>query len=132
MMNIVGFDEALALVLHHASGLRGLQTETQPLLACGSRVLAKAVTADRDQPPFHRSTRDGFAVRAEDTAATEPLRVVGQIRAGERWPGAALERGCAIEIMTGAPMPEGADAVVMVEHVEASDGLVRLLGGRLV
>ncbi|MEO6911909.1 MAG: gephyrin-like molybdotransferase Glp, partial [Edaphobacter sp.] len=92
----------------------------------------EAVAADREQPPFHRSTRDGFAVRAGDTAATEPLRVVGQIRAGERWPGAALERGCAIEIMTGAPMPEGADAVVMVEHVEASDGLVRLLGGRLV
>jgi molybdopterin molybdotransferase len=86
------------------------------------------VTADRDQPPFDRSTRDGFAIRAED--ANESLRIIGQIRAGERWSGPPLERGCAIEIMTGAPLPEGADAVVMVEHVELQDEALRLTEGR--
>jgi molybdopterin molybdotransferase len=129
-MNVVGFDEAVDVVLLHASGLGKLQTEMVPLLSCGNRVLAEAVTAERDQPPFHRSTRDGFAMRAADAAGS--LSVVGQIRAGERWSGAALEHGSAIEIMTGAPVPEGADAVVMVEHVEQMDGAVRLAEGRAV
>ncbi len=128
--HVVGFDEALKLVQHHVSGLKRLETEERPLLSCGNRVLAGPVAADRDQPPFNRSTRDGFAVRAKDVAAAEPLRVVGQIRAGERWSGSPLEHGCAIEIMTGAPLPDGADAVAMVEHVELQDGSVRVTGGR--
>ena len=129
-MNTVGFDEALKNVLHHGSGLRKLQTQAMPLLECLNRVLAEPVPADRDQPPFDRSTRDGFAVRAAD--ATGQLRVAGQIRAGERWPGASLEVGCAIEIMTGAPLPDGADAVVMVEHVDQADGSICIAGERQV
>ena len=101
------------------------------LLACGDRVLAEAVLADRDQPPFDRSTRDGFAVRAAEFGASAP-GVVGQVRAGEQWQGAALEQGDAIEIMTGAPVPEGADAVVMVEHVERADGVIRRIGDRTI
>jgi len=130
MSNIVDFDEALKVVLLHASGLRQMETETAPLLSCLDRVLAQPVAAERDQPPFDRSTRDGFAVRASDAAT--PLRLAGQIRAGERWSGAPLGRGEAIEIMTGAPVPEGTDAVVMVEHVEVHDGSVRLSEGRSV
>ena len=128
---VVEFDEAVGIVLRHAVGLDRLSTEAQMLLDCGGRVLAKAMTADRDQPPFDRSTRDGFAVKAVEASGAE-LRVVGLVRAGERWQGGQLERGTAIEIMTGAPMPEGADAVVMVEHVEESEKVVRLVGERKI
>ncbi len=79
------------------------------------RVLARDALADRDQPPFHRSTRDGFAVRAADVATVPvTLRVIGEIAAGASL-GRALAPGETAEIMTGAPLPDGADAVVMVE-----------------
>lgn len=128
MNQILDFDEALSVVQCHATGLQKLETEAEPLLNCLNRVLAEAVLADRDQPPFDRSTRDGFAVRAEDAGGS--LKILGQIRAGERWSGPPLKSGEAIEIMTGAPVPEGADAVAMVEHVEARDGSIRLSEGR--
>jgi molybdopterin molybdotransferase len=128
---VLGFDEALTMVLAHASGLAVPATELVSLLASGDRVLAEAVLADRDQPPFDRSTRDGFAVRAVDFGSG-PLKIAGQIRAGEQWQGRALEPGTAIGIMTGAPIPDGADAVVMVEHVERADGSIRALDGRTI
>jgi molybdopterin molybdotransferase len=121
---VVGFDEALAVVLAHAADLAVPATELIPLLDSNNRVLAKAVLADRDQPPFDRSTRDGFAVRAADFG-DGPLKIAGQVRAGEQWEGLALQPGTAIGIMTGAPIPAGADAVVMVEHVERADGAIR-------
>jgi len=130
-VGVVGFDEALKTVLEHAADLAAPATERVPLLAAAGRVLAEAVSADRDQPPFDRSTRDGFAVRASEFGGNS-LRIAGQVRAGEQWTGAALESGAAIEIMTGAPMPEGADSVVMVEHVERSDGGIRPLGERTI
>ena len=86
--------------------------------------------ADRDQPPFDRATRDGFAVRAEEWSAGKRLRVIGQVRAGEVWTGAALEQGSAIEIMTGAAVPNGADAVAMIEHAELSANEVSAAAGR--
>jgi molybdopterin molybdotransferase len=128
---VVGFDEALEVVLAQAAGLPTLATEQISLLASEDRVLAKAVAADRDQPPFDRSTRDGFAVRAADFGAG-PLKIAGQIRAGEQWEGRALEPGAAIGIMTGAPIPAGADAIVMVEHVERGDGTIRPVGDRTI
>ncbi len=86
------------------------------------RVLAEDVAADRDYPPFNRAMRDGFAVRAADVPGR--VRVIGEVRAGERFRG-ILQPGEAIEIMTGAPVPEGADAVVMVEHTTRhADGTV--------
>jgi molybdopterin molybdotransferase len=91
-------------------------------------VLAEPVCADRDQPPFPRSTRDGFACRAADVATGLPVEIVGLIRAGESWPG--IVAGEAIEIMTGAPVPDGADCVVMVEHVQRDAGTLRLAQGR--
>ncbi|GGG88624.1 molybdopterin molybdotransferase MoeA [Edaphobacter dinghuensis] len=127
MNHILDFDEALKLVQRHAADLHKLETETEPLLHCLGRVLAEPVTADRDQPPFDRSTRDGFALRAADTGT---LKVIGQIRAGERWSGQPLEPGNAIEIMTGAPVPAGADAVAMIEHVELQGDSLRLAEGR--
>jgi molybdopterin molybdotransferase len=130
-VGVVRFDEALESVLGHATDLTAPATERVPLLDCGNRVLAEAVRADRDQPPFDRSTRDGFAVRASEFG-DDALRIAGQVRAGEQWQGGALEDGSAIEIMTGAPIPEGADAVVMVEHVERIGQTIRRLRERTI
>lgn len=130
MAGVVGFDEALAVVSGWAGKVTSPAMETLSLLECCGRVLAEEVKADRDQPPFDRSTRDGFAVRAEEASAGGLLRVVGQVRAGEKWVGGTLEAGSAIQIMTGAPMPEGADAVVMVEHAERVGDAIRLSDGR--
>jgi molybdopterin molybdotransferase len=129
--SVVTFDEALEIVMTHAAGLASPATEVLPLLECSDRVLAAVVSADRDQPPFDRSTRDGFAVRASDFG-DGPLRIVGQVRAGEQWQGGSLESDTAIEIMTGAPVPGDADAVVMVEHVERVDGAIRPAAGRTI
>ncbi len=84
------------------------------LADAGGRVLAAPAHADRDYPPLDRSARDGFAIRAAD--APGALTVIGEVRAGERFDG-EVQAGQAVEIMTGAPVPDGADAVVMVEHV---------------
>jgi molybdopterin molybdotransferase len=100
--------------------------ETVDLELAHGRVLAAPVTADRDYPPFNRSARDGFAVIAADVANTPArLRVIGQTRAGEpaRFP---LQPGQAVEIMTGAPGPAGADAVVMVEYSSRDGDYVTL------
>src|SRR5258706_15171417 len=98
-------------------------TETIPLLDAAGRVLAEEIRADRDYPPFPRSARDGFAVRAADLPGE--LRVIGEVRAGECFT-RALAAGEAVEIMTGAPLPAGADAVVMIEHTERAGDLVSL------
>jgi len=88
-------------------------------------VLAETIVADRDQPPFARSTRDGFACRVADLNPSHPLRIVGQLRGGQSWSGPSLEAGDAVEIMTGAPVPDGLDCVVMVEHATVEGGFVR-------
>jgi molybdopterin molybdotransferase len=85
--------------------------------ACG-RVLADSVVADRDYPPFDRSTRDGFAVRAADLAAPNvTLRRVGEVKAGDNFE-RAVNSGECVQIMTGAPVPVGTDAVVMIEFTK--------------
>jgi molybdopterin molybdotransferase len=120
---VLRFEQALDEVLTHARLLGAeRRVETVELLAGAGRVLGAAVVADRDQPPFDRATRDGYAVRAGE----RELRVVGSVRAGESWLGAAVGEGEAVEIMTGAPVPAGADAVVMVEHTALTDGLLRV------
>ena len=132
---VLRFEQALDEVLTHARLLEGKRAgETVELLAGAGRVLAAAVVADRDQPPFDRATRDGYAVRAGDVGrandSPRALRVVGSVRAGESWLGKAIGEGEAVEIMTGAPVPAGADAVVMVEHTTLADGLLRVEDGR--
>lgn len=127
---VVGFDEALEIVRRRGAAVEKTNVERMALLDSVGRVLAEDIAADRDQPPFARSARDGFAVRAAEAGAGADLIVAGLVRAGEAWDGPALAAGEAIEIMTGAPVPEGADAVVMVEHVEHSDGRVRMMAGR--
>jgi len=127
---VVGFVDALAIVLRVGAGVSAPDEERSALMTSTGRVLTEDVTADRDQPPFDRSTRDGFAVRAGEWSAGQKLRVVGQVRAGEAWSGGEMGAGQAIEIMTGAAVPAGADAVVMIEHVEEGGGEVWAAAGR--
>ena len=130
---VLPFDEALSEVLTHARGLSApREAELLPLLEAAGRVLAQSIAAERDQPPFDRSTRDGYAVRAADIAAGRMLRVAGSIRAGDRWTGQPLTQGEAIEIMTGAPLPAGADAVLMVEHTIVAEDVLRVAEGRML
>ena len=88
--------------------------ESVALEAVAGRVLAESIAADRDYPALARSVRDGYAVRAIDSPGE--LEVIGEVRAGESFSGEVGARQ-AVEIMTGAPVPHGADAVVMLEHV---------------
>lgn len=134
---VVSFEEARRIVEEHAAKAlvaRGDSSaaETVDLLTARGRVLAEAIFADRDFPPFPRATRDGYAVRAADVERVPArLEVIGEIRAGD--PGHAsadnpsvLQSGQAVSIMTGAAMPAGSDAVVMVEHTSASGKLVEI------
>ena len=92
--------------------------------ACG-RILAEAIITDRDYPPFDRSTRDGIAVRAADAVAGATLRSIGEIKAGSGFDRVVGHSEC-VHIMTGAAVPAGADAVVMVEYTRAAGELVTL------
>jgi len=127
---IVSFEQARRLVEQHAAGVCPGEMETVDLLAGLGRVLAEGVVADRDFPPFDRATRDGYAVRAADLAEVPArLEVVGEVKAGD-WPEpgvCSVGRGQAVGIMTGAPVPAGADAVVMVEHTSLMDETARKL-----
>ncbi len=124
---LLSFSEARRVVEGYATCLAPSRAEMLPLLQAAGMVLAEDLRADRDFPPFPRSTRDGFAVRASDVQ-TVPARLLcrGEIRAGasEQESAIRVQPGEAVEIMTGAPVPAGADAVVMVEHTERSGDVV--------
>lgn len=114
---VLSFEEARRTVEEHAGRLPAPESECVSLEQGGGRVLAQEIVADRDFPPFRRSARDGFAVRAADLKTLPArLRVVGEIRAGGPDHRIQLGTGEAAAIMTGAPAPDGADAVVMVEY----------------
>lgn len=126
---VLPFAEARASVAREAAAwlkehVGKLKTERVALIKSRGRVLAEEIIADRDVPPFNRAARDGYAVRAADVAnasenAPVVLKVVGEIAAGApELP--AIRQGEAAEIMTGAPAPEGADSVVMVEHTRSA------------
>ncbi len=118
------FPEARQAVIEAiARARRRPETELVPLEQAAGRVLASPVAADRDYPPFNRATRDGFAVRSADVAGVPArLRVVAEVRAGASFDGRLADGEC-VGIMTGAPVPAGADAVVMVEHTRAAETL---------
>lgn len=100
-----------------------IEITDEPSRALG-RILAESVAADRNYPPFNRSTRDGYAVRTADlTEAGAKLRLIGESRAGVAFNGVVAPGTCVL-ILTGAPVPRGADAVVMQEHVRAGDDFV--------
>lgn len=90
-------------------------------------VLEEDIFADMDLPPFDRSQMDGFAVRADDVNdAPTKLKIIGESVAGKGWRG-ELKSGEAVRIMTGAPVPVGADSVQKVENTQESDGFVNIL-----
>ncbi|MGL6096670.1 MAG: molybdopterin molybdotransferase MoeA [Fimbriiglobus sp.] len=112
--------DALAVVLRQAKPLAPV-----PAAPTLGRVLATDVPADRDSPPFDKSMMDGYAVEAAD--GTIPRRIVGEVAAGN--PGAmTVGTGEAARIFTGAPIPPGADTVVMQELAAVADGMVTFSG----
>ena len=121
--SILTFEEARHVVEGHAAQLRPRIKEKVELLASIGRILAEPIAADRDFPPFRRAMRDGYALRAADlTNLPVTLEVIGEIKAGaapEALP-REVAAGQAAAIMTGAPAPDGADAVVMVEYTSLS------------
>jgi len=125
MLLDVGVEQALDIVLGSVSALDG---ESRPLLECLGAVLAEDVAADMDIPPFDNSAMDGYAVQASDTSAASPdepvaLRVTADLPAGYL-PRGMLRPGEAVRIMTGAPLPPGADAVVRTEDVRRLDDTI--------
>src|SRR5215831_15416801 len=126
---VLSFEQAYAAVVDYAGRLApppSKSAKNVPLPDALGRVLAEPILADRDFPPFPRATRDGYALRAADVAAVPAsLRVVGQIQAGAAFAG-RIAQGQAAEIMTGAAVPEGADAVVMVEYTAQTGDQVEI------
>jgi len=120
---LVSADDALARIL---AGVPTLPAVDSPLLDALGLVLVDDVIAGRDVPPFRNSAMDGYAVRGDDVAsAPVELRVVGEVAAGG-FPDRAVEPGEAMRIMTGAPMPDGADTVVRVEDTDNASDVVTI------
>ena len=121
LMALLTVAEALARV---TDGLVPLDAEALPLDQAAGRVLACEMAARLTQPPFDASAMDGYAVRAADVASLPArLRLIGESAAGHRF-GRVVEPGAAVRIFTGAPVPEGADTIVIQEDAEESDGVV--------
>jgi molybdopterin molybdotransferase len=115
---MIPVEEALEIVLREA---KALPVEEVALDDALSRVLAGDVASDVDLPPFHRAAMDGYALRARDVAgAPAALEVVGEVRAGQ-WPDLTVGPGQAVRIMTGAPVPPGADSVQQIEKTQPLD-----------
>lgn len=111
----VSVDEARALI---GAALSPLAEERLPLDAAAGRTLARPIKATRDQPPFDASAMDGYAVRlSEASEAGARLDVAGESAAGKRFAG-ALPRASAVRIFTGAPVPKGADHILIQEDAE--------------
>jgi len=127
---MISFEQALTIVKEKLTAAsRRPATEVVPLDGARGRVLAQDVLADRDYPPFHRATRDGYAVRSADVRTVPvALECVGEARAGAPYVGTlAGKPDACVAIMTGAPLPEGADAVVMVERTRSEGSRVEIL-----
>lgn len=119
---MISVDEALAEILSH---VQPLESEQVPILDALGRVLAEEIISDIHVPPFHNSAMDGYAVRAADVAGATPetpfrLKVIGSVAAGYV-AGTQIEPGTAVRIMTGAPLPGGADAVIPYEDTSDFD-----------
>ncbi|NVK35879.1 MAG: molybdopterin molybdotransferase MoeA [Rhodobacteraceae bacterium] len=117
-------EEALRTLLE---GVEPLDSEIISLSSANGRVLAEDLYSTRTQPPFSASAMDGYAVRAEDVGnPPASLEVIGEAPAGHAFQG-TLKAGQAVRIFTGAPVPEGADTVVIQENTQRQDNLVTVL-----
>jgi len=114
-MSLTPVPVALRALLDSVPGTTG--SERLPLAQCAGRVLAEAVSALRTQPPFANSAMDGYAARASDLEPGKELRVIGESAAGRSFAG-SVGPGEAVRIFTGAPLPEGADVILIQEHAE--------------
>ena len=123
--SMLTYEQARRAVIDHVRGkLSPRATANVSVWDALGYVLAQEVNADRDYPPFDRSTRDGYAVRAADATTGATLRRTGEIKAGDTVT-APLAAGTCVQIMTGAAVPPGADAVVMIEHTQSDADAVR-------
>ena len=124
---MLSFKQARQKVLDElAKSSTAPKSENVPLGDALGRILDEEILADRDYPPFRRATRDGFAVRAADlNPVPSSLEILGEVKAGT-WFEGKIGPGQCVGIMTGAPVPEGADAVVMVEHTRVNGNGVRI------
>jgi molybdopterin molybdotransferase len=122
-MSLIPVEEALQRLL---AGVAPLPHETVPLAEALDRVLAEDVAALLTQPPFPASAMDGYAVRAAEAREGAMLTVAGESRAGARHNG-ALDHGEAIRIFTGAPVPDGADSILIQENAERDGDTIRVL-----
>jgi len=129
---VLSFEDARRVVEQQAALIHAGASELIDLLVAAGRVLAEPILADRNLPPFPRSTRDGYAVRSDDVAGIPTtLDVIGEIKAGESVENIPkqVRAGQTASIMTGAPVPDGADAVVMVEYTSQQGGRVAIKKG---
>jgi len=118
---MITFEEAMSIVQKSA---RPLPPETVRVEEAVGRALAEDVRSALDMPPFDKSAVDGYAVRAAEVRPGAELGNMGLVQAGEDF-GGKVPAGACVKIMTGAPVPPGADAVVMVEDTSEKDGLVK-------
>ena len=123
-MSLKPVDEAIAAIL---ARVPPVAAESVPLAQAAGRVLTAPVVAGHDQPPFDASAMDGYAIRAEDVADGAALRVTGVSQAGAGFRG-ELGAGEAVRIFTGAPLPPGADTVIMQEQAVIEGDQVRFTG----
>ena len=121
---MLSFAEARQLVITQAKTYTGSRpTISLPISDALGHVLAQEIRSDREYPPFNRSTRDGYAVRASEATQGDSLRCVGEIKAGDTVSQSLAPCTC-VQIMTGAAIPPGADAVVMIEFTRRSNDSV--------
>lgn len=123
---MISVDEALEQLFGLVTPMRA---ETAPLDQAAGRVMVRPASALRDQPPFNASAMDGYAVRTADVTAGAKLRVVGESAAGHGFTGALQPYEC-VRIFTGAPVPDGADRIIIQEDV-TRDGNAITLGDTL-
>ena len=123
---MLSYQQAREIVIWRLEAIpRTPATESVPLREAMSRALARDILSDRDYPPFDRSIRDGYAVRSADSQTGARLRCIGELKAGDR-PTTSVAPGICIQIMTGAALPDGADAVIMIEHTSRQGDTIQL------
>jgi len=120
-VSLLSVEEGLRRILAHVPAP---QAETVPLAQANNRVLLTPVTANRNQPPFASSSMDGYAVCSDEVVIGRSIRVIGTSQAGQGFAG-RIQPGTAVRIFTGAPLPNGADAVIIQENSERDGDLVR-------
>lgn len=120
-MALMPVDEALAKILATA---KLMPVEQVPLAKCLGRILAADITAKRDQPPFPSSAMDGYAICFSDQG--QPLKLIGTAAAGHAFKG-TVKTGQAVRILTGAPLPKGADTIVIQENTRVENGVLYVL-----